>query len=192
VGAIAVAALLSGASLTYAWAAEAALLAWLGWRLGELRYQLLSFAYLGLALGHALVFEARPDLLFDANNHPGRGVPTIVALAAATGVAAWFAREPAAEPEAEEGVLSFLAEPLRELRAAQDVVRWTVAGLGGLLGVYALSLGILALFELGAGDVETLFDRGHVVVSATWGLVGLALVAAGLRRAVRRAVPTAT
>src|SRR5207237_747244 len=85
VGAIAVADLLSGASLTYAWAAEGALLAWLAWRLGELRFQLVSFAYLALALGHALVFEARPDLLFDANDHPGRGVPTTLALAAAAG-----------------------------------------------------------------------------------------------------------
>src|SRR5204862_36712 len=58
IGAIAVADLLSGASLTYAWAVEGALLAWLAWRIGEGRYQLASFVYLGLALGHALVFES--------------------------------------------------------------------------------------------------------------------------------------
>ena len=185
VGAIAVADLLSGASLTYAWAAEGALLAWLAWRIAEARFQLASFAYLGLALGHALAFESRLDRLFDPNRHPGRGAPTIAALAAAAAIAAWFAREPAVEAEPDEGLLSFLAQPLEELRKAQPVVRRVLAAAAGVLGIYALSLTILELFELGAGDVETWFDRGHVAVSAAWAVVGLAVVVAGLRRATR-------
>ena len=185
VGAIALADLLSGASLTYAWAVEGALLAWLAWRTGELRFQLGSFAYLVLALGHALAFEARLDRLFDPNPHPGHGAPTITVLGAAALVAAWFAREPEIEPEPEEGALSFLAQPLQELRRAQPIVRRALVSAATLLGVYALSLVVLELFELGAGDVQTWFDRGHVVVSATWGLVGLAAVVVGLRRPSR-------
>src|SRR5205823_2187299 len=83
---------LSGASLTYAWAAEGALLAGLAWRIAEARFQLVSFAYLGLALGHALAFESRLDRLFDPNRHPGRGAPTIVAIAAAAAIETWFDR----------------------------------------------------------------------------------------------------
>src|ERR671922_1125757 len=185
VGAIAVADLVSGASLTYAWAAEGALLAWLAWRIAEARFQLASFAYLALALGHALAFESRLDRLFDPNRHPGRGAPTIAALAAAAAIAAWFAREPAGEAQPGEGVLSFLAQPLEELRKAQPVVRRVLAAAAGVLGIYALSLAILELFELGADDVETWFDRGHVVVSAAWAVVGLAVVVAGLYRGTR-------
>jgi uncharacterized membrane protein len=185
VGAVAVADLLSGASLTYAWAAEGAVLAWLAWRLAEGRFQLASFAYLGLALGHALFFEARPDRLFDPNRHPGRGAPTIVALALAGAIAAWYARKPAVEPEPDEGVLSFLAQPLAELRQAQPIVRAVLAAAAGVLGIYTLSLAILELFELGAGSVETWFDRGHVAVSAAWAVLGLAAVVAGLLREKR-------
>jgi uncharacterized membrane protein len=161
VGAIAVADLLSGASLTYAWAVEGALVAWLAWRLAEVRFQLMSFVYLGLALGHALVFEARPDRLFDPNPHPGHGAPSIAVLAGAAAVAAWYARKP------------------------EPIVRRVLASAAGALGVYALSLAVLELFELGAGDVETWFDRGHVAVSAAWALLGLVAVVAGLVRTTR-------
>jgi uncharacterized membrane protein len=162
VGAIAVADLLSGASLTYAWAAEGALLAWLAWRTSELRFQLGSFAYLALALGHALVFEARPDRLFDPNPHPGHGAPSIAVLAGAAAVAAWYARKPVVE-----------------------LARGVLACAAGVLGMYSLSLALLELFQPGAGDVETWFDRGHVAVSATWAVVGLAAVVAGLVRTKR-------
>jgi len=185
VGAIAVADLLSGASLTYAWAVEGALLAWLAWRIAESRFQLASFVYLGLALGHALAFEARLDRLFDPNRHPGHGAPSIAVLAGAAVVAVRYARKPAVEPEPEEGALSFLARPLAELRKVQPVVRAALTCVAAVLGVYALSLAVLELFELGAGDVETWFDRGHVAVSATWALVGLAAVVAGLGRTKR-------
>jgi uncharacterized membrane protein len=185
VGAIAVADLLSGSSLTYAWAVEGALLAWLAWRIAELRFQVGAFVYLGLALGHALTVEARLDRLFKPNPHPAHGVPSIALLAAAAAVAAWYASEPRTEPEPEEGPLSFLAGPLAELREAQRAVRVMLACTAGVLGLYALALTVLELFELGAGDVATWFDRGHVAVSAAWALVGLGVVVAGLLRRSR-------
>src|SRR5439155_1573518 len=84
--AIAAADLLSGSNLTYVWAAEAALLAWLSWRVKGRSFQVASLAYLALAAAHALVFEARPDHLFEVGRHPGGAIPSAVAVAAA----AWF------------------------------------------------------------------------------------------------------
>src|SRR6266540_5310602 len=51
----------TGSSLTYAWAAEAALLAWLSSRVRDTRFQLAALVYLGLALVHAIALEASPD-----------------------------------------------------------------------------------------------------------------------------------
>ena len=49
--------------------------------------------------------------------------------------------------------------------------------------LYLLSLGILELAQrLFGGSVETDFQRGHVVVSVVWALIGLALLVAGLLR----------
>jgi uncharacterized membrane protein len=49
--------------------------------------------------------------------------------------------------------------------------------------VYGLSIFILALFQAAfAGSVDTNFHRGHTVVSAFWGLIGLALLYIGLTR----------
>ena len=57
VGAVGVAETLSNAGLTVAWAAEAAVLAWLATRLRDTRFQLASLFYLGLALLHTLSAE---------------------------------------------------------------------------------------------------------------------------------------
>ena len=65
--------------------------------------------------------------------------------------------------------------------------RWIdpVLGVGAL---YLLSLGILELAQrLFGGSVETDFERGHVVVSVVWALIGLALLVAGLLRDERAA-----
>jgi len=60
--------------------------------------------------------------------------------------------------------------------------RWIdpVLGVGAL---YLLSLAILELAQrLFGGSVETDFQRGHVVVSVVWALIGLTLLVAGLLR----------
>ena len=63
-GAVAVAGLVSGDGLTLSWAAEAALLAVLAYRFGDLRLQLAGLAYLALAAGHLLVVgQAAPEAL---------------------------------------------------------------------------------------------------------------------------------
>jgi uncharacterized membrane protein len=51
-----------------------------------------------------------------------------------------------------------------------------------VLAVYAASLAVLGAFQLSDATVATAFQRGHTAVSAMWGLIGLALLYAGLRR----------
>ena len=49
--------------------------------------------------------------------------------------------------------------------------------------LYLLSLGILELAErVFGGSAQTDFERGHVLVSSVWALIGLALLIAGLIR----------
>jgi uncharacterized membrane protein len=177
--AIAAADLLSGANLTYVWAAEATLLAWLAVRARERTFQLASFAYLALATIHALAFEARLDRLFEVGHDPARAVPSAVAVAVAALAAAWFAR-PLDDPQERSGLLGDL---LRQVEASQRELRVLAGVLAGLAGTYALSLGVLALVEIGAGsDVDHRFQVGHVCVSAAWALVGFAAALVALRR----------
>jgi uncharacterized membrane protein len=50
-----------------------------------------------------------------------------------------------------------------------------------VLALYGATLGVLEGAEAAGGSVETAFQRGHTLVSLLWGLVGLALLVAGLR-----------
>jgi hypothetical protein len=86
IGAVAVADLLSGSSLALAWAAEAAVLAWLATRIGDVRYQLGSLAYLLLAVGHALVIDTPLRHLFVERAHPAAGVAAPIAVSVAAAV----------------------------------------------------------------------------------------------------------
>ena len=61
-GAVGLAGVLSGASLTYVWAAEAVVLFWLARRAREIRFQVAGLAYLVLAIVQALTNEARPEV----------------------------------------------------------------------------------------------------------------------------------
>jgi uncharacterized membrane protein len=171
--AIAVADLLSGGSLTYVWAAEATLLAWLAARTRERSFQLASFAYLVLATVHALAFEARLDRLFETGHDPAHAVPSAVAIALAAAAAAWFAR-PYDRPVEHSGLLRRVFD---ELERGQGELRILAAALSGLAAIYALSLGILAVVERWSS-----FEVGQVVVTTAWALIGLAGALVALRR----------
>src|SRR5439155_11546031 len=147
--------LLSGTWLVLAWSAAAAALAVAA--RAERRLELATIAYLALALGHALVFEAAPTDVFVAHRHPGAGAPAIVLVIL--------------------GVLAF----------ARTRTRWRIPALWacGALAMYAATLGILEGFETIGGGLDTAFQRGHTAVSALWGVVGLALLYVGLTRRVR-------
>lgn len=174
---------LSGSSLTYAWAAEAAVLVWLSVRVRDARFQLPAIAYLLLALLHTLVTEARPDHLFEAMRHPAAGAPAVLAVALAAAVFARVERS-AAESEPARGVLRVLEPLLRWLRVRDSELTTGALGLAGVLVAYAVSLGILELFEdvWPGGAIVTPFEWGHVAVNSVWALAGLTLVAASVRR----------
>ena len=59
------------------------MLAWLTSRVRDSRFQLPALAYLVLAVGHALVFEASPNHFFRHVHHPASGVPALLAVAVA-------------------------------------------------------------------------------------------------------------
>ena len=182
--AVGLAQILSGASLTYAWAAEAAVLAWTAQRFVRVRFQLAALAYLLLAVAHALLFEASLDHLFEAMRRPAGGAPTVAACAFALLVVAFATRglEDARDEEL-DGLLRPLGAVLRTLRAHEQTVRGTALALGAVLGVYAGSLATLGVFQAVTNDADRGFELAHVTLTCAWAVLGLvALTVALLRR----------
>ena len=169
VTAVGVAQVLSGSSVTYAWAAEAALLAWLTSRVRDSRFQLPALAYLVLAAGHALIFEASPDHFFRDVQHPANGAPALLAVALAAVAFGVVRRSWQREPLT--GIMRVLDPPLRWLEEHERGVDTTAFSVAGVLAAYAASLATLAVLG---------FQTGHVVVTGVWSLVGLLAVGAGL------------
>jgi hypothetical protein len=166
--AIGAATLVSGATLTIVWAAEAALLAWLARRIDEPRFQLASLGWLALAFVHALAVDARVTRLFVANDHAYGAVPSVGALAAAAALIGlsrfeWETRD--------EGLL---ARMFSDLRDAQPHLHRAALVLAGATALYAGSLGVVAM--------PASWDWGHVAVAGLWSAVAAGLVV--LRRKV--------
>jgi len=167
--------LLSGSQLALVWAAEGALLSWLALRTGEARLLAGALAYLGLALGQTLVFEAPPQELFVANDDPAEGVPALVYVTLGTLVFAFsYLRAAPGRPR-----LLGREVPIPSPRSGF----LSAVGVASVLTLYAASLAILGLSVWLANDgYQAAFDRGHAAVSSLWALVALSLVVAGLRR----------
>jgi hypothetical protein len=121
-GAVSLASLVSGATLTIGWAAEAAVLAWLAHRIDEPRFKVAAYAWLGLALGHALAVEELYERLFAQSTDAWHDSPTAAALAVAS-----------------------LAVGLRTFRWEPFEVRAGVFSLSIASAVYGASLGVVAL-----------------------------------------------
>ena len=173
VGAFAVADLFDGRPLAYAWAAEAAAVAWLSRRVRELRFQVWAGVYLLLTLAHVLILDAPPTRLFVPSSDPARGALTAVAFAAAACVFAFYARPWTEPPTQFGGVYRLLSGFFALVRGQQRVLRGAALWSAGILATYAASLGILALFSS--------FDWGWVAVTGLWSVVGLGLIGASLR-----------
>jgi uncharacterized membrane protein len=174
VGAVATADLLGGASLAIAFSAEAALLAWVAYRLVEPRYGFLSLGYLTLALVHTLGIDATPRELFVESGHPAwhSYVPAVAGLACLL-VAFYAPRWKRLREGEPDGVVE---ELVAGLVAAGRTIALLAVGLSGVLLVHASSLGVLDVaVELGS------FDWGEVAVTALWGAF-----AAGCLVAARR------
>jgi uncharacterized membrane protein len=174
---------LSGSSLTYAWAAEAAVLVWLSSRVRDARFQLPALVYLGLALIHSIATEAKPDHLFEAVRHPASGAPALLAIVLAALV---FARVKRSWDDAQptRGILRALDPALKWLRTNESAVNAAMFALAGLATTYAVSLGILELCQdVWPGDgIDTPFEWGHVAVNSVWALTGLVAVTGAVRR----------
>jgi uncharacterized membrane protein len=182
IGGVAAADLLNGDALTVAWAAEASVLAWLARRVRELRFQLASLVWLGLAVAHTIAIDAPPRDLFVASDSPARGLIAVVAVAIAAALVALHTGE-WDETDEQRGILRPLSRLLDDLRASQDGLRAVASWLAGALALYAGSLAILGIAEWTGDDVDTAFDWGHVGIAALLGLAGLACVRAGFRAA---------
>jgi hypothetical protein len=181
-GAVAVGDLLSGPVLAIAWAAEAAVLAWLADRTREHRFQLAAFAYFGLGLVHAIGFDAPPVQWARASSSPAHGVLGALAAGLAAAAIAHFSGEPY-RSEA-RGVFARLDELLASLAGARGKVRVAFVSTGGLLAMYAASLGVLHAFVRLMHGAQS-FQWGHVAVTGMYAGVGVAVLFAGLRRGSR-------
>jgi len=181
--AVALAQFLDGPALVVAWAAETAVLAWLGRRLADTRFQLLGLAYLCLALGYTLLYEAEPDLLYTRLADHLSGVPALLAVAAGAAAYGLIGRS---WPEARglETMPTFVRELVEDLHEQRPVLSLGSLCLAGVLAVDAASLSLLELFEW--MNVDPAFEWGHVAVTGLWSLIALALLAVGL---VRRLQP---
>jgi uncharacterized membrane protein len=174
VGGIAFGELLSGGPLAYAWAGEAAVLAWLARRVKEIRYQLWALVYLVAALLHVLLVDAPASHLFEqVETSAGAALAVVAVSAAAVAIGAFAARRPIVlEPRA--GLFGRIGPIFEELASRQRPLRIGAYWLAGLALVYALSLGVLAAVPS--------FDWGHFAMYGMWAAVGLGLLGAGLLR----------
>ncbi len=175
VGAVATAELLGGGTLAVAFAAEAALLAWVAYRLVEARYGFLSLAYLGLAIVHTLGLDAPPRELFFAAAHPGADAPVAAVAGLAGLIVAFYAlrwKRPAGADDPE----GWIEELVADLVASARGVALLALGAGAALLVHAASLGLLE-----AGVAAGSFDWGEVAVTALWGAVAATALVAGRR-----------
>jgi uncharacterized membrane protein len=174
VGAVATAVLLGGETLAIAFAAEAALLAWVARRLVEPRYGFLSLGYLGLAVGHAIALDGPPRDLFETATHPAAGAPAAAAAGLACLVVAFFALRWRRADDAEaRGLIEGLVSGLI---AANRVVALVTVAAGATLLVHAASLGLLE-----AGVALGSFDWAEVAVTAFWGAAAAASLIAARR-----------
>jgi uncharacterized membrane protein len=174
VGAVATSLLLGGGTLAIAYAAEAALLAWVAYRLVEPRYGFLSLGYLVLAVGHALALDAQPRELFETAAHPAADADAAAAAGLACLVVAFFAvrwrRAGGGEP------VGFVDDLVTDLIGGRRTVALTGLAVGATLLVHAASLAILE-----AGVALGSFDWGEVAVTAFWGAVAAACMIAARR-----------
>jgi uncharacterized membrane protein len=179
--AVGLAVLLTGPSLAIAWAAEAAVLAWLARRIDEPRYAIAALAYLAAAAVDAVV-EAPPEDLYEAVAEPARGALAPLAVALGGAVVAYYSRRWPDGRRAPGGFFAFFEPAIEQFRRHHELWRSISGWLAGIAAVYAASLGVLGVAQwLDDSSVELAFERGHVVVTGLWGLVAFGLVVAGRR-----------
>lgn len=174
IGAIALADLLGGLTLAIVWAAEASALAWIARLVRDLRFRVSALAYLGLALGHVLAYDAPLTLLYRAVDQPADRLPALLAVVAAALLAALALRGPEEADEPGGGAIGDLLGALAEIR---DGLRAGLVWLAGVFAAFAAALGTLALVRL--ADVPESFDWGRMGATALGALTAAALLVIG-------------
>jgi uncharacterized membrane protein len=156
IGAVSLASLISGPTLTIAWAAEAAVLAWLAHRIDEPRFKIAAYVWLALSLGHGLVIDELHERLFVQSADAWHWIPAAVAIAFAACIVA---------------LRAFSWEPAE--------VRTGVFALAAASAVYAASLGIVSLpASWSWGHVAVVALWGSVAVALAFTRVRFAGAAA--------------
>lgn len=160
---------LDGPALVIGWAAQAVVLTYLATRASRdatsngsnaERLLLAAGAYLGLALGHALLFEAPPSAILNGVENLGDALVALGACAAAALYGRFALRD--LDPNVAEGC--------------------EVAGVTALL--YLASVTIVDTFGVTASGESR--QLGQVLLSAFWTLSGLGAIVYGLLRDVQR------
>ncbi len=150
---------LEGPALVAGWTAEAVFLAWLARRLDDERAYLGSLAFLVLAAGHAVVFEAPPKALAYGLDSLPRGAVALVLVVAGV-------------------LLTAALLPQETRRAEADVLRGIAAGIAVYLG------SVLVVDLAGAHDGSTT-QTSQLALSAFWAVLGFGSLVAGLVRDLR-------
>jgi hypothetical protein len=162
-GAYLAAATLDGAAVAAAWGGAAILLAAVASRVRSQQLVVTAGGFAALALSHTLIFEAPFETFLYGASSLGAAA---IALAASAGGPLVLAR----------------------LRWLDRQTRVVVATAGALTLLYLVSVAIVSV--VGSGESQSVIDlavrqQGQALVSALWGVVGVAALIAGLRRDTR-------
>jgi len=164
--------LLSGASLTLAWAAQAVVLAALARRLGDARLQAMGAGYVALAAAHAFATDARPAFLFDtAADHRAAVLP--LAAAATAAAAAGVLVPESYVVRGEGGLLAFVGSLRRTLAASRRGYRETGAVAAAALATLAAAFALVSIS----------YEWGHIASTVLAAAVGAVIL--GLAGALR-------
>jgi uncharacterized membrane protein len=150
---------LSGPALVLAWAAEAAILSWIAGKTGDWRPHLAAGAFLALAAGHTVFFEAPPSALRDGVDDLGNAAVAIAAVGIAAAVAA------------------------RQYRIDPPEWRTAFAVVAAAAAIYLPSIAIVDVTAAAEADPG---QTPQVLLSAFWAVAGFGAVVYGLVREDRR------
>ena len=151
---------LNGPALVVGWTVEAVVVAWVVSQTKDRRAELAVALFLGLAIGHVLLFEAPPDALLIGVDSLAEA---LIGIAMVAGAAIAVSR---------------LIEPEPERRLALEVI--ALAGI-----VYIPSIVIVDTWT--TGDRSDPGQTAQLLLSAFWSLTGLAGIVFGLVRAQKAA-----
>ncbi len=152
---------LNGPALVVGWCVEAVVLAWVAGRTKAGRAELAVAVFLGLAIGHVLLFEAPPDALLVGVDSLAKALIGIGMVGGAS-----IAVSRLIDPEPEER-------------------RLVLEGVALAAAVYLPSVVIVDTWT--TGDASDPGQTPQLLLSAFWSLTGLAAIVYGLVRAQRAA-----